>query len=154
MYYSHQIGSHTNIIPINHYSSEPGLWAGPLTKPTPLVATATVFHVSDKQSWLCHVLPCAKMPRVSYALEQWVFMYNTYAKTSCVSNVRQFRHELQDMTVPHRASHAIINKLWQIGLLLYKEESRTLEEKLDINDAGLDHFTQNSLPRPVQETRV
>lgn len=44
-------------------------------------AGAAVFGQCDTQSWLCCVTSHVKTPRVSYALEQRIFMYHTYMKS-------------------------------------------------------------------------
>lgn len=101
------------------------------------------------------------MPRVSYTLEQRLFMYDAYVKSGCVRTVRRrFAHKFQDVTIPHRKTiHAIVNKVRQTGSLLDKKRTvskrRVLtEEKLDEVGARLEHSPQKSLRLIAQETGI
>lgn len=101
------------------------------------------------------------MPRVSYTLEQRLFMYDTYVKSGCVRTVRRrFAHKFKNVTIPHRKTiHAIVNKVRQTGSLLDKRRTvskrRVLtEEKLDEIGARLEHFPQKSLRLIAQETGI
>jgi hypothetical protein len=60
------------------------LRAGRPINPKPHVAAATVFGLCDKLSWLCYVTSRVKIPRVSYALEQRIFMYEKWFCTKTV----------------------------------------------------------------------
>jgi thioesterase domain-containing protein len=85
------------------------------------------------------------------ALEQRVFLYDTYLKYGSAGKCRRkFRHKFRDERVPSRQSiHNLVNKLTTTGHM-----HQVLTEKLDDIGARLQHTTKKSLKRLAQETGV
>jgi hypothetical protein len=74
------------------------LFAGPLLNPEPHAATATVFNLCDKRTWL-------SLRNTTYELHFWTI---PIAKIGCVREVsRRFRHQFRDGTVQNRKYSSI-----------------------------------------------
>jgi transposase len=97
---------------------------------------------------------------VWYALEQRVYLYETYVKYGCGRKRRQkFRRKFRDETVPSRQTiYNLQNKLRTTGLLTDKKQKhkpRALtEQKLDGIGVRLKHAPRKSLKRLAQEPGV
>jgi hypothetical protein len=64
------------------------------------VATATIFDLCQRQSWVSRVLSCVELLYVRYALEQDVSMYDVCVKSDYVSKVTSsFHHTFRDVTL-------------------------------------------------------
>jgi hypothetical protein len=97
---------------------------------------------------------------VPYALEQRIFLFDTYVKYGSPRKCRRkFRRKFHDERVHSRQTiHSLVNKLISAELLIDKKQKRKrrllTEEKLVAIGARLEHTPRKSLKRLAEETGV
>jgi hypothetical protein len=98
---------------------------------------------------------------VRYAVEQRVFLYESYVKCGSGRKCRRkFPCKFPGITVPSTSDiHELSNKVRSTGSLLDKKPAKKkyrvlTEEKLVEIRARLEHTPQKSLRRPAQKTGI
>jgi hypothetical protein len=124
----------------------------------------SLWFVSSRQQlsapWvLCSQLTVVWHDMVHYALEQPVFLYDTYVKYGSAGKCRQkFWHKFHDERVLSRQTiHNLVKKLRTMGLLIDKKQKYKrwgLTEKLDDIGATLEHTPRKSMKCLAQEIGV